>query len=161
LGHGGHSTRAKAHGGCGGGSPTALPVLQWSKPGWAGARRARMAGGDGGCGATSDNLRRDETIVRSPVVAKWSPCCEHPVIKRVWWGGDGDQKKAQVVCEFARPRATSRRVWCEEGGCGSNVEACLEGLRGSLPTVIEFKRCAPIKCAHAWVRGCKKTVRVK
>ena len=106
--------------------------------------------------ARRDNLRRDETIVRSPVVAKWSPCCEHPVIKRVWRCGDGDQKKAQVVCEFARPRATSRRVWCEEGGCGSNVEACLEGLRGSLPTVIEFKRCAPIKCAHAWVRGCKK-----
>jgi hypothetical protein len=46
--------------------------------------------------ARRDNLRPDETIVRSPVVAKWSPCCD-PVIKRVWWGGDGDQKKLQVV----------------------------------------------------------------
>ena len=26
--------------------------------------------------ARRDNLRRDETIVRSPVVAKWSPCCD-------------------------------------------------------------------------------------
>ena len=30
LEHGGQSTRARAHGGCGGGVGVALPVLQWS-----------------------------------------------------------------------------------------------------------------------------------
>ena len=52
--------------------------------------------GDGGCGATRQSAARRDNRAQPCGRLKWSPCCD-PVIKRVWWGGDGDQKKLQVV----------------------------------------------------------------
>ena len=93
LEHGGQSTRARAHGGCGGG--VALPMLQW----WAGARRALMSGAHGGCGAT----RQSCTV----------PC-------RL---AEGGREGAQKIFVRGRQPSCGSLVRGRQPSCGSRVGA--------------------------------------